>query len=93
MLSSGGVYWEDKDAPILEIEDVYVNGNILILKGRTEPGVRLDVDGQNIPVNADGSFSRSVTHPRVGVVSVVATAVDAAGNQTVEQREVLIDDI
>ena len=93
VLSTGGIFWEDQEAPILEIEDLYVNGNILILKGRTEPGVRLDLDGQDIPVNADGSFSRSIAHPRVGRVTVVATAVDAAGNQTVEQREVLIEDI
>ena len=91
VLSTGGIYWEDQEAPPLELEDIYVNGNIIIIKGRTEPGVNLYVAGQPIPVNADGSFSRPVSLSGVGLVGLVATAVDAAGNQTVEYREVLID--
>ena len=92
VLSTGGIYWEDQKAPPLELEDIYVNGNIIIVTGRTEPGVKLHVAGQVIPVNADGSFSRPVSLSGVGLVGLVATAVDAAGNQTVEYREVLIDE-
>ena len=91
VLSTGGIYWEDQEAPPLHLEDIYVNGNIIIVKGRTEPGVNLEVAGQPIPVNADGSFSRAVSLGGVGLVSLVLTAVDAAGNQTVEHREVLIE--
>ena len=92
-LSTGGIYWEDQKAPPLELEDIYVNGNIVIVTGRTEPGVNLHVAGQPVPVNADGSFSRPVSVSGVGLAGLVATAVDAAGNQTVEYREVFIDEV
>ena len=87
----GNVYWEDTTAPLLEVTDIYVNGPILIITGKTEPGVQLEVDGNRIPVNADGSFSRSITHRRTGRVAVVVTAIDASGNTSFERREVLIE--
>ena len=92
VLSTGGIYWEDQEAPALELEDIYVNGNIVIVTGRTEPGVNLHVAGQPVPVNAEGSFLRPVSVSGVGLAGLVATAVDAAGNQTVEYREVFIDE-
>jgi hypothetical protein len=92
VLSTGGIYWEDQEAPPLELEDIYVNGNIVIVTGRTDPGVNLHVAGQPVPVNADGSFLRPVSVSGVELAGLVATAVDAAGNQTVEYREVFIDE-
>ena len=89
--SLGGVYWEDTLPPELHVKDVYVNGRILIVTGTTEPGVLLEIDGQSFTVDADGSFSRSVTYlGKGGLVSLQVTAMDAAGNRSVEERQVLI---
>lgn len=93
VLSMGSVYWEDTSPPELVLSEVYVNGRILIVTGKTEPGVRLDIDGQEIAVEADGSFSRSITHSGLGLVPLVVTAMDAAGNRAVARREVLIESL
>ncbi|MCH7667552.1 MAG: hypothetical protein IH936_16705 [Acidobacteria bacterium] len=89
--SLGGIYWEDTVPPQLELREVYANGNILIVTGRTEPGVVLEIDGQPISINADGSFYGSITHSESGLVRLEVTAIDASGNQTVKRREVLIE--
>lgn len=90
--SMGGVYWEDTVPPELTIKDVYVNGRILIVTGKTEPGALLEIDGRPFTVDADGSFSRSITHEgTVGLVSLTVTAIDDSGNRSVEERQVLIE--
>ncbi len=64
-LSLDGIGWKDTVAPQLQVAKMMVNGNIVIITGRTEPGVRVEIDGQRTPVEADGSFS-PVGHPRGG---------------------------
>ena len=47
--------------PDLEVTALEVRGNIAQIQGRTRPGSRLTVDGDEIPVQADGSFDEFVT--------------------------------
>ena len=54
-LSLDGIDWKDTVPPQLQVAKPTVNGNIVIITGRTEPGVRLEIDGQRAPVEADGS--------------------------------------
>ncbi|HVR30145.1 MAG TPA: Ig-like domain-containing protein [Thermoanaerobaculia bacterium] len=90
-LSMGGIGWKDTVPPEIELAKVTVNGNIVIVTGRTEPGVRLEVDGQRAPVAADGSFTMSVTPASEGLVDVVVSAVDASGNRSEARRQVFIE--
>jgi hypothetical protein len=90
-LSLGGIGWKDTVAPQIELAEVQVNGNIVIVTGKTEPGVRLEIDGQRAPVEADGSFSMSVTPESEGLVDVVVSAVDASGNRSEARRQVFIE--
>jgi hypothetical protein len=91
VLSMGGLSWEDTVAPSLEVLRVNVNGNIVIVTGKTEPGVRLEVDGQRTSVSADGSFTMSLTPQGEGHVDLVVSAVDASGNETAISRGVFIE--
>ncbi len=91
VLSFGGIGWKDTVAPALDIAGVNVNGNIVIVTGRTEPGVRLEIDGQRAPVAADGEFTLSVTPDSEGLVNLVVSAVDASGNRTLKTRQVFIE--
>jgi hypothetical protein len=63
----------------------------VIITGRTEPGVRLEIDGQRAPVEADGTFSLSVTPRAEGLVDVVVSAVDASGNRSEASQRVFIE--
>jgi hypothetical protein len=90
-LSVGGIGWKDIVAPELQVPKMTVNGNIVIITGRTEPGVRLEIDGERAPVAADGSFSLSVTPRSEGLVEIMVSAVDASGNRTETSQRVFID--
>ena len=90
-LSLGGIGWKDTVAPEIQSVEVTVNGNIVIISGRTEPGVRLEIDGQRAPVGADGSFRLSVTPESEGLVDVVVSAVDASGNRSETRKQVFIE--
>ncbi len=90
-LSLDGVGWKDTVAPQLQLAKMQVNGNIVIVTGHTEPGVRVEIDGQRTPVEADGSFSLSITPESEGLVSVEVSAVDASGNRTEDSQKVFIE--
>jgi hypothetical protein len=47
--------------PVLDIETVEARGNILQVKGRTEPGASLTVNGQRIDVAGNGAFNEYIT--------------------------------
>jgi hypothetical protein len=55
------------------------------LKGRTEPGARLKVNGQKVPVAKDGSFTLAVTL-KEGVNLFTVEAADPAGNTAYGKR-------
>jgi hypothetical protein len=90
-LSLDGIGWKDTVAPQLQVAKMTVNGNIVIVNGRTEPGVRVEIDGQRAPVEADGSFTLSVTPQTEGLVNVKVSAVDASGNRTETSQRVFIE--
>jgi hypothetical protein len=47
--------------PPLIIDPLEPRGNILQVKGKTEPGASLTVNGQRVDVQADGSFNEFIT--------------------------------
>ncbi len=81
---------EDEEPPFIDV-DIFMNGHLALLRGRTEPGARLEVNGRWIPVSADGSFSSTQAVFGTGQVPVVFKAVDLAGNDTIERRTVFVD--
>ena len=47
--------------PPLVFEAAELRGNVLQVRGRTEPGATLSLDGVRLEVQADGSFNEFVT--------------------------------
>ena len=90
-LSPDGIGWKDTVPPLLQVAKMMVNGNIVIITGKTEPGVRVEIEGQRAPVSADGTFSLSVTPETEGLVDVQVSAVDASGNRTETKQRVFIE--
>lgn len=79
----------DATAPRLQLEetpDVATAGSDVEVSGAVEPGARITVDGDEVPVSA-GAF-RTTLVARPGPVQVVA--VDAAGNRTTQQVELAV---
>ena len=81
----------DTTPPVIEVE-VVMNGNIAILQGQCEPGSRLELNGEEIELAADGSFSTSQVVFETGQVALVFRAQDAAGNSSTARRWVYVDE-
>lgn len=75
--------------PPLTLEGLDLRGTILQIKGRTEPGATVTVNGQKVDVQNDGSFNEFVTlAEQPGTQTVVVRAVGVAGGTREARRSV-----
>jgi len=61
-------------------------GDGVIIQGGTDPGVSVSVNDLEIPVNADGTFSKIVLFSDVGTQSVQVRAFDDEGNEKIWRK-------
>jgi hypothetical protein len=81
----------DTTPPELALQRPQVNGTLVILTGKTEPGAALTVNGEPIDVDATGAFKKVISFHTEGVNVLSVRAVDGAGNETVRRETVMID--
>ena len=80
----------DTEPPPIEVQ-VLVTGYIAVLRGKTEPGADLLMNGKKIPLAADGSFTTTLALDGKGRVPLDFRATDRAGNTSFERRWVFLD--
>jgi hypothetical protein len=78
--------------PPLTIDAVDVRANIVQVKGRTEPGATVTVNGQRIDVQSDGSFNEFIQMAKAGRQYVVVKAVGINGGANEQRRFVVVGD-
>jgi hypothetical protein len=76
---------------LVEFPARVVSAREIVLTGSAEPGTRVFINNEEIPVEASGRFAHAITLQR-GVNMVVVEAVDSAGNvayrtQTIDARD------
>ncbi len=76
--------------PPLAIESLDLRTNILQVKGRTEPGATLTVNGQRVEVRNDGSFNEFITLDKPGRQTVVLRATGINGGVREERPTVVV---
>jgi len=76
--------------PPLVIDSLGLRGNILEIKGHTEPGATVSVDGQALEVQRDGSFGEFISLGKAGAPDVLVRAVGVGGGVTEERRHAVI---
>jgi hypothetical protein len=76
--------------PPLVVESLEVRNNILQIKGRSEPGATVTVNGQRVEVQADGSFNEFVTLDKAGPQAVEIRAVGLNGGVNVKRQSVVV---
>jgi hypothetical protein len=83
----------EKDAtpPALDLEDVKPYGSIFIVNGRTEPGSRVEINGEQVKVEVDGSFTKTIQLSKEGWSFIEIRAVDGWGNETVRRHRVFVE--
>jgi len=80
----------DTVPPDLVVQRPQVNGTLVIVTGRTEPGATVTVNGEPADTDAAGSFKKIISVAREGLNTIEVRAVDGAGNQTVRRENVVI---
>ena len=80
------------DPPPIVIESIEVRQNILQVRGRTEPGATLTVNGQRVDVAADGAFNEFIQLPadKPGRQLVSFRAVGINGGVAEAKRPVMV---
>jgi len=81
----------DTVPPELVLTRPQVNGTLVILMGRSEPGSVVSVNGEPADVDATGAFKKVVSFEREGVNIITVRAVDGAGNETLRRETVMIE--
>ncbi|HKI85269.1 MAG TPA: hypothetical protein VKA53_00855, partial [Thermoanaerobaculia bacterium] len=90
---SGRAPDENRKPPTLVIDEVRAYGNIFILSGRTDPGAEVTVNGEQVTVEADGSFTKTFQARQDGWSFVEIRAHDSWGNETVRRRRVYVESL
>jgi hypothetical protein len=80
------------DPPPLIIQSLEVRQSILQVRGRTEPGATLTVNGQRVDIAADGSFNEFIQLPaeKPGRQLVIFRAVGINGGVIEQKRPVVV---
>ena len=76
--------------PPLVIDTAELRDNILHLRGRTEAGTNLTVNGERLEVQPDGSFSEFVTFDGGATATVVVKATNPRGGVAEQRRRVTV---
>ncbi len=75
----------------LDLEPLVQHGHMIELKGKTEPGARVMVNGHEAVVEADGTFGFFTTPLPKGENIITVTAQNTKGAVKTEQKKVVID--
>lgn len=91
--SSRAAGGDGKDAtpPELDLEDVKTYGSIFFVAGRSEPGARIEVNGEQVKTGADGAFTKPVQLTTEGWNIIEVRARDVWGNETVRRQRVFVE--
>ena len=61
--------------------DVKTYGSIFIVAGRSEPGAQVEVNGEQVKIDADGAFTKTVQLTKEGWSIIEIRARDALGQR------------
>lgn len=79
-----------KAPPDLVVERPQVIANIVTVKGRTDSGASVTVNGEPAEVDASGNFKKIISVSQEGLVPIVVRAVNGAGLVTEKTEKALI---
>ncbi len=79
------------EPPPLTVDEIKPYGSIFHVKGRTEPGISLSINGEPVRVEANGEFGRMVQFTSDGWSFIEVRARDGRGAEAVVTRRVHVD--
>lgn len=82
---------KDTTPPELDLDDVKTYGSIFMVAGRSEPGARVEVNGEQVKTGIDGTFTKPVQLTKEGWNIIEVRARDAWGNETLRRHRVFVE--
>lgn len=82
---------KDDTPPSLDLDDVKSYGSIFIVAGRSEPGAQIEINGEQVKVAADGSFTKTVQLSKEGWSFIEIKARDSWGNEANRRHRVFVE--
>jgi hypothetical protein len=76
--------------PMLEVSSLSVSGNMVLIKGSTDPNAQLSIEGIIIKPDIDGRFIYTISYKSIGVKSIIFKALAPSGLETVLKKQVTI---
>jgi len=86
-----GLGEKDETPPQLDLQDVKSYGSIFIVDGHSEPGAQVEINGEQVKVAADGSFTKTVQLEKEGWSFIEIRARDSWGNQASRRHRVFVE--
>jgi hypothetical protein len=81
----------DKTPPELVVDQVQAYGNIFIVAGRTEAGASLKINGEQVAVAANGTFTKTVLVAQEGWSLLELRSTDPSGNEATVRHRVFVE--
>jgi len=78
--------------PKIEVDSLSVSGNMVLIKGRTDPNAQLSVDEVVVQLDSEGKFIHTISYKSIGIKSIVFRAVAPSGLELVFRKQVTIFD-
>jgi hypothetical protein len=81
----------DANPPALDLDDIKTYGSIFMVNGRSEPGAAVEVNGEQVKTNSDGSFTKTVQLTKEGWNIIEVRARNTWGTETVRRHRVFVE--
>jgi len=84
---------QDQTPPALEVSPPQQLGHLFIVRGRTEVGASVTINGEFVELDSDGNFSKTVELAKDGWNDLVIASVDPSGNRTERRERVFVEGV
>ena len=76
--------------PRIEVSSLSVSGEMVLIKGGSDPNAQLFIDGAVVKLDGDGKFIHTISYKSIGVKEIVFRAVAPSGLEAVLKKQVTI---
>ncbi|MBN2345857.1 MAG: hypothetical protein JXO51_05655 [Candidatus Aminicenantes bacterium] len=76
--------------PMIEVSSLSVSGEMVLIKGATDPHARLYIDGTPVKMDSAGKFIHTISFRSIGIKEIVFRAVAPSGLESLLKKQVTI---
>jgi hypothetical protein len=76
--------------PPIEVDSLSVSGEMVLIKGRSDPNAQFFIDEAMVKLDGDGKFIHTISYKSIGVKEIVFRAVAPSGLEAVLKKQVTI---